>query len=94
MAKCVAHRKGLNISNSISVSFVKDSETGFYRKVEKDIRSNYKEHKTKMVGKPRVSDDLYELSNEDDFDYSYQVSSPSGEMVFIYFKSVRSDEIT
>ena len=92
MAKCVAHRKGHNISDSISISFVKDVESGFYRKVEKDIRSNYKEHKTKTIGKPRVSDDLYELSNEDDFEYSYQVSSPSGEIVSIYFKAVRPGE--
>ena len=90
MAKCVAHRKGNNTSDSISISFTKDLETGLYRKVEKDIRTNYKEHKTKMIGKPRISDELYELSNKDDFEYSYQVSTPAGEMVYVYFKRALS----
>jgi len=88
MAKCVAHRKGDNTSNSVSVSFTKDQETGLYRKIEKDIRLYYKDHKTKSIGKERTSEELYRLSDSSDFDYSYEVSSPSGEIVSIYFKKI------
>ena len=88
MAKCTAHRKGDNISDSVSISFTKDSETGFYRKIEKNIRSNYKEHKTKSIGKPKPSEEFYRLSNSENFDYKYEVSSPKGELVTIYFKRV------
>ena len=88
MAKCVAHRKGDNTSNSVSISFSKDKETGFYRKVEKDIRLYHKDHKTKSIGKERVSEEFYRISDSSDFDYSYEVSSPSGEMVSIYFKKI------
>ena len=89
MAKCVAHRKGDNTSNSVSISFTKDQETGLYRKIEKDIRLYHKDHKTKSIGKDRVSEEFYKLSNSEDFDYSYEVSSPSGKTVSIYFKKVK-----
>ena len=92
MAKCVAHRKGDNLSDSVSISFTKDSETGLYRKVEKNIRSNYKDHKTKSIGKPKTSEEFYHLSNAEDFDFKYEVSSPSGELVTIYFKKVLDSE--
>ena len=88
MAKCVAHRKGDNTSNSVSVSFSKDSETGLYRKIEKDIRLYHKDHKTKSVGKERISEEFYRISNAEDFDYSYEVSAPNGKLVSIYFKKV------
>ena len=91
MAKCVAHRKGDNTSNSVSISFIKDQETGLYRKIEKDIRLYHKDHKTKSIGKERASEELYKLSNSEDFDYSYEVSSPSGEMVSIYFKKIEEN---
>lgn len=88
MAKCVAHRKGDNTSNSVSISFSKDKETGLYKKIEKDIRLYHKDHKTKSIGKERISEEFYRISNSDDFDYTYEVSSPSGEIVSIYFKKV------
>ena len=88
MAKCVAHRKGDNTSNSVSISFSKDQETGLYRKIEKDIRLYHKDHKTKSIGKERVSEDFYKISNSDDFDYEYEVSAPSGKLVTIYFKKI------
>ena len=88
MAKCIAHRKGDNLSDSLSISFTKDDETGFYRKVEKDIRTNYKEHKTKSIGKPRVSEELYRLSNSEDFDFKYEVSAPGGGIHILYFRAI------
>lgn len=88
MAKCVAHRKGDNTSNSISISFSKDQETGLYRKIEKDIRLYHKDHKTKSIGKERISEDFYKISNSDDFDYEYKVSAPNGKLVSIYFKKI------
>jgi len=89
MAKCVAHRKGDNTSNSVSISFSKDSESGLYRKIEKDIRLYHKDHKTKSVGKERISEEFYRISDSNDFDYSYEVSAPSGKLVSIYFKKVK-----
>jgi len=89
MAKCVAHRKGDNTSNSVSISFTKDQETGLYRKIEKDIRLYHKDHKTKSIGKERVSEEFYKLSNSEDYDYAYEVSSPNGKPVSIYFKKVK-----
>ena len=89
MAKCVAHRKGDNTSNSVSISFTKDQETGLYRKIEKDIRLYHKDHKTKSIGKERVSEEFYKLSNSEDYDYTYEVSSPNGKPVSIYFKKVK-----
>ena len=91
MAKCVAHRKGDNTSNSVSISFTKDQETGLYRKIEKDIRLYHKDHKTKSIGKERLAEEFYRLSDEKDYDYSYEVSSPSGKMVSIYFKKVEEN---
>ena len=91
MAKCVAHRKGDNTSNSVSISFTKDQETGLYKKVEKDIRLYHKDHKTKSVGKERISEEFYKLSNQEDFDYTYEVSGPGGKTVSIYFKKVEKN---
>ncbi len=88
MAKCVAHRKGDNTSNSVSISFSKDIETGLFRKIEKDIRLYHKDHKTKSVGKERISEEFYKISNADDFDYTYEVSDLNGKLISIYFKKV------
>ena len=88
MAKCVAHRKGDNTSNSVSISFSKDQETGLYKKIEKDIRLYHKDHKTKSIGKERISEELYKISDSTDFDYSYEVSAPNGDLISIYFKKV------
>ena len=48
-------------------------------------------HKTKSIGKERLAEEFYRLSDEKDYDYSYEVSSPSGKMVSIYFKKVEEN---
>ncbi len=89
MGKVVAHRKGDNTSNSVSISFTKDQETGLYKKVEKDIRLYHKDHKTKSIGKERISKEFYELSDETNWDYKFDISGFDGKPHTIYFKEVK-----
>tara|TARA_B100001094_G_scaffold51531_1_gene47017 strand:+ start:887 stop:1165 length:279 start_codon:yes stop_codon:yes gene_type:complete len=91
MAKCIARRRGIHTSNGTSISFKKDDETGFYRKIEHDIRMKHLEHSTKTSGKPRVSEELYSLGNEDDWDYKFEVTGFDGKPQTIYF--VESKEV-
>jgi len=92
MAKVTAHRKGDNITESKSISFSKDLESGFYRKIEQGIKSYHKEHKTKKAGKSKVSEELYRLSNETDWDYKFEVSGFDGKPCTVYFKEIDSKE--
>ena len=88
MAKVVAHRKGDNITESNSISFSKDPETGYYRKIEQGIKSYHKEHKTKKAGKSKVSEEFYCLGDESNWNYKFEVSGPDGKPYMVYFKKV------
>tara|TARA_A100001011_G_scaffold249702_1_gene258008 strand:- start:109 stop:387 length:279 start_codon:yes stop_codon:yes gene_type:complete len=86
MAKVTAHRKGDNITESNSISFSKDPETGLFKKIEQGIKSYHKEHKTKTAGKQKVSEELYCLGDESNWDYMFEVSGPDDKQHTIYFK--------
>ena len=86
MAKVTAHRKGDNITESKSISFTKDPETGLYRKIEQGVKSYHKEHKTKTAGKKQISEELYCIGNESEYDYKFEVSAPGNKQHIIYFK--------
>ena len=92
MPKVVAHRKGDNITESKSIAFSKDPETGYYRKIEQDIKSYHKDYKTKSTGKKRVSKELYQLSDEFNWDYKFEIGGFDGKMQTVYFKEVNQKE--
>jgi len=88
MAKVTARKAGAHLSESTSISFKKDPETGFYRKIEQDTRSNHLEHTTKKKGKGRVSEALYRLSDSSDWDYKFDLTGPDNKPHTIYFKEI------
>ena len=57
----------------------------------KDLFENcdaFKKVAEKKKGKGRISEALYRLSNEDDWDYKFEVSGPSNKPQVIYFKEI------
>ena len=91
MAKVIARRSGVHKSESTSISFKKDLERGLYKKIEHDIRSNHLEHTTKKSGKPRVSEEWYELGDESNWDYMFEVSGPGNNLLTVYFRKFSED---
>ena len=89
MAKPVARKSGAHKTESTAISFSKDQDTGLYKKIEQKIRYSHLDHITKKIGKPIVHENLYMISDENDFDHSFTVSSPKGDPVVIYLKEVR-----
>ena len=85
MAKCTARRRGVHVSSGTSVSFKKDDDTGLYRKIEHDIKMRHLEHSTKMSGKPRISEELYCLGSENDWDYKFEITGFDGNPQTLYF---------
>lgn len=85
MAKCVARKSGVHLTNSTSTSFKKDAETGRYHKIEHSVRSNHVEHTTKLIGKPKISEEVYCLGSIDNWDYQYEVTGFDGNPHIIYF---------
>ncbi len=86
MAKPIARKKGVHKSEGVTISFSRDDSTGLYRKVEQKYRVNHLDHVSKKIGKPEPSEDLYEISNEDDYDHKFEVSAPGGGTHTLYFK--------
>ncbi len=86
MAKVIARKPGVHKSDSKSISFKKDPETGLFKKVEHDIRCYHLEHKSKKIGKPEISEEWYEIGDEDNWDYKFDVSAPNNKMVTLFFK--------
>ena len=91
MAKCTARKKGIHQTNSTSISFSKDKETGLYKKIERDIRMKHLEHSTKTVGKPRVSEEFYCLGTSDNWDYQFETTDFNGNPCIIYFVKQREE---
>lgn len=89
MAKPIARKIDAHKSDGESISFTRDSETGLFRKVEQKFSFNHLDYSTKKVGKPIVSECYYEITDEENHEYSFDVSSPSGKNVKIYLKEVK-----
>jgi len=87
MARVIPRHPDAISSNGNGISFTKDEKTGFFRKVETIVNFNlidYTTKKTKVV----VSENLYKLSDELDWDYRFELEDPSGKLQKIYFKEI------
>jgi hypothetical protein len=89
MAKCTARKVGVHLTESASISFKKDPETGFYFKIEQDIRSNHIDHTTKNKGKKRVSESLYRISDINSWDYKFEIQGYDNKQQVLYFKEIK-----
>ncbi len=69
--------------------FKKDDE-GYYRMI---TRSTVKEIKGNKIirGKEEVSDQRYEIGSQEDYLYKFDVTTPQGEPVQIYFKKASEE---
>ena len=92
MAKPIARKAGVHKSESTAVSFSRDPETGYFIKTSQKVRVNHLDHSSKRIGKPEVSDDFYEISEETDFDHKFTVTGPSGKDIDIFLKKVEKLE--
>lgn len=88
MGKVIARKPGAHVAENTTISFRKDSETGLFVKIEQDTKTNILEYTTKKVGKPRISDPVYELTDANEGEYSFEVTGPSGNPLTLYFKKV------
>ena len=86
LAKPIARKKGVHKSEGVTVSFSKDDKTGLFRKTEQKYRVNHLDHVSKKIGDPEVSDDMYELCDETNFEHKFEVSGPGGKFYTLYFK--------
>jgi hypothetical protein len=86
VAKPIARKKGVHKSEGTTVSFSRDDKTGLYRKSEQKYRVNHLDHVSKKIGKPEDSEELYEISTEEEYDYKFEVSAPGGKNHILYFK--------
>ena len=86
MAKPIPRKPDAHYSNGKSVSFTRDTETKLFRKIEQEYRFNHLANITKKLGKPEISEELYELSSENDHEYMFEVSGPDGKQHKLYFK--------
>lgn len=89
MAKVIARKPDVHITESTTVSFSKDDETGLFIKTEQVTRTNLLDYTTKKIGKPRISKPVYELTTSDKWDYSFDVTGPDGKPCTLYFKKTR-----
>lgn len=92
MAKPIARKPDAHKSESTSLSFKKDPETGYYRKIEQKLRYHHLDHVTKKIGKPVVHEDFYEISTQDDFDHKFSVTGPDGKPFVLYLKKLEEIE--
>ena len=49
---------------------------------------NHLDHVSKKIGKPEVSEDLYELSTSDSYEFMFEISAPGGTTQTLYFRKV------
>ena len=92
MGKCIARRRGVHVTDSTSISFKKDSESGLYHKIELDIKMRHLDHTTKKSGKPRISEEMYCIGTVDNWDYQFEVTGPGGKPYMIYFVEHKVDQ--
>jgi len=88
MAKCIARKPGASKSISKSVSFTKDEESGFYKKITQDYIFDSLLGTTKKEGKKIISESNYKISDENNYDHAFEVSGPDGKRVVIFFKEI------
>lgn len=88
MAKVVARKPEATTSENKSISFIKDKETGFFRKVEQTTQCNHLDHTVRKPNRPVVSENLFRLSDENDYDYKFEVSGFKGGTQVIFFKEI------
>ncbi len=87
MARVIPRHPDAISSDGNGISFTKDEKTGFFRKVETVVNYNLLDYTTKKK-EVVVSETLYKLSNENDWDYQFELTDPSGKLQKIYFKEV------
>ena len=64
MAKPIARKPGAHVSESTVISFTKDIESGYYKKIEQKTKIDHLDYKAKKIGKPTTSEKLYEIYKE------------------------------
>ena len=84
MAKLIPRKPDAHVSNGESISFTKDDKTGLFKKVIQTSAFNHLEHTVKKL-KKEVSDKLYKVGNEENWDYKFEVTLPSGKPTIVYF---------
>ena len=89
MGKVIARKHDASTTGSTTVSFSKDPESGYFIKTEQDTQTNLQDYSTKKIGKPRVSKELYEITDSKRAKYSFDVTGPDGKPVTLYFKRVK-----
>ena len=85
MARVIPRDPDANSSDGKGISFTKDDKTGLFRKVESVVNYNLIDY-TKKKKEVVESETLYELSDENDWDYQFELTDPSGKLQKIYFK--------
>ena len=88
MAKVIARKPDADVSEGVTVSFSRDQETGLFRKIEQKYSVSHLDYITKKIGKPEVSEDLYELSTSDSYEFKFEISAPGGTTQTLYFQKV------
>jgi len=88
MAKVIARKPDAHLSEVKSVSFKRDDETGLYKKIEQEMQCDHLEYKTKKSTKPRVSPNMYKISDSSNWDYKFDITGTDGKPQTIYFKEV------
>ena len=89
MAKVIPRDPDANTSKSNSVSFKKDDESGLFKKITLETNYNHLDYTTKKE-KPKISEYLYDIGNQENYDYKFDVTGPSGNIQTIYFKKTNS----
>ena len=87
MARVIPRDPDAISSDGKGISFSKDDETGLFRKVESIVNYNLVDY-TKKKKKIEVSENLYKISDESNWDYKFEVTNPSGKLQTIYYKEV------
>ena len=90
MAKVVARKPEALTSENKSISFIKDDKTGHFRKIEQTTKCNHLDHTIRKPNRPVVSENLFRISDESDYDYKFEVLGFKGGMQTIYFKEIKS----
>jgi hypothetical protein len=88
LAKCRAERAGLDTRVSELVQWSRDPETGHFWRITQEIIHNLNENTTKKSGKPVQSENLYKVSNEDDYDYVMEYTGWDGNPAKMYLKEL------
>tara|TARA_Y100000592_G_scaffold92987_1_gene155489 strand:- start:2541 stop:2810 length:270 start_codon:yes stop_codon:yes gene_type:complete len=89
MGKVIARKPGAHVAEGTTVSFSRDNETGLFVKIEQDTKTNILEYTTKKMGKPRISDPVYQLTKDEDWEYSFDITGPDGKPLTLFFKKVK-----